>query len=191
MEVTPQLQKLLDSPYLDKAELQRLLDENSIEADKRLVEAHTRLVFRLAAAYSAQAEEDDLVSAGFEAVVLAVKRFDRSKGAEFLSTWVQRYVRGYMQNVLRADRGWEQAKASAAEAFGGEEPVTSLSGVEAALTLEQAHRAGVIDALDLQVLKLHGLEGHTQAETAELLGVNRKVVNTRWNAALARIAEEA
>jgi RNA polymerase sigma-70 factor (ECF subfamily) len=191
MLVTPDLQKLLDSPYLTKSEVQQLLDANAPEADKRLAESYVRLVFRLASFYAAQADEEDLVSAGNEAVLVAIQRFERTKGAEFLSTWVQRYVRGYQQNVQRSNRGWEKSKAAMAEALGDAEPVTSLSGVEAALILEQAHSAGVIDALDLQVLRLHGLEGHTQAQTADLLGVSRTSVNARWNAALARIAEEA
>ena len=88
-----------------RATFAEFADTRDPELRERLVEQHLGLAYQLARRYGNRGEsQDDLVQVASVALILAVDRFDPSKGFEF-STFATRTVLGELKRHFR-DRGW-------------------------------------------------------------------------------------
>lgn len=83
----------------EAALVEKYLNENSIEAKHKLINAHLKLVISIAKKYIGQGLDiEDLVQEGNEGLIKAVETYDRTKSPR-LCMWAPYHIR---KNILRA-----------------------------------------------------------------------------------------
>lgn len=107
--LTQFLRKAEGYPLLTKKEevnlFKRFKEEGDLEAAKKLVASHLRLVIRIAMEYrSAYYNLLDLIQEGNLGLMVAVKKFDREKGARlgtYATWWIRSYILKYILDNFR------------------------------------------------------------------------------------------
>lgn len=107
--LTRYLQEVSRYPYLSAKEERELAiryrEKGDIQAARKLVEAHLRLVVKIAMEYrKAYYNTLDLIQEGSVGLMIAAKKFDPDKGARFsyyASLWIRSYILKYILDNFR------------------------------------------------------------------------------------------
>lgn len=107
--LTQYLRQIESYPMLTREEEGRLFqkykDEGDIEAAKKLVGAHLRLVIKIAMEYrNAYYNLLDLIQEGNLGLIVAVKKYDKDKGARlghYATWWIRSFVLKYILDNFR------------------------------------------------------------------------------------------
>lgn len=79
-------------------------DKNSL---RKLVIAGTGLVHYFANIYAPGQNKEDIIQAGFEGLLKAVERYDRSRGTSFC-TYAGHYIMGEMRHMIRREAAFDR-----------------------------------------------------------------------------------
>jgi RNA polymerase sigma-70 factor (ECF subfamily) len=139
-----------------------------------LLEDHRRILYKVARAYSrTTADQDDLVQ---ETVVQLWRAFPRYDARYRFSTWMYRIALNVAISFQRRESTRRQHLTPA-----GDEVLQIASGAQAAPAeeIELLYRAiSRLDDLNKALVLLY-LDGHSQVEMAEVLGISATNVGTR------------
>ncbi|WP_445192824.1 RNA polymerase sigma factor [Sphingomonas sp. Tas61C01] len=183
----------LDWTSLTDGELATLSIAGRQAAFAEIMRRYRQPVFRLARACTGEPDEAlDLVQETFVAAHHALSRYDAERSMKaWLSTiainkcrdWGRkRTVRRFLSFALPID--------GQAEAVVDEEPAADAAASDRQ-ELDRVTRAIATLPMNLkEVLVLRTIEGLSQAETAEVLGVSQKAIETRLYRARARLIEK-
>lgn len=162
------------------------------EAYAQLVHAHTGVALRVAVAFGAGADAEDVVQSAFFKAYRALGRF--RDGAAF-RPWLLRIVVNETRNTVRS-AGRARAVAGREARFHGADPLIPESSDPAVAALAEERRSLLTAALDglseeqRQVVTYRYLLEMDEAETAEALGWPRGTVKSRLNRALKKLEKE-
>jgi RNA polymerase sigma-70 factor (ECF subfamily) len=182
-----------DWTSLTDGELATLSIAGRQAAFAEIMRRYRQPVFRLARACTGEPDEAlDLVQETFVAAHQALSRYDAQRSMKaWLSTiainkcrdWGRkRTVRRFLSFTLPID--------GQAEAVVDEEPAADAAASDRQ-ELDRVTRAIATLPMNLkEVLVLRTIEGLSQAETAEVLGVSQKAIETRLYRARARLIEK-
>ncbi|WP_442678309.1 RNA polymerase sigma factor [Sphingomonas sp. ASY06-1R] len=183
----------LDWTSLSDGELATLSIAGRQAAFAEIVRRYRQPVFRLARACTGEADEAlDLVQETFVAAHQALPRYD---GQRAMKAWLSRIAINKCRDwgrrrTVRRFFSFALSDDGQAEAVIDEGPATD-DAVADRQELDRVTRAISTLPMNLkEVLVLRAIEGLSQAETAEVLGVTQKAVETRLYRARARLLEK-
>lgn len=162
------------------------------QAYAQLVRAHTGVALRVAVAFGAGSDAEDVVQSAFFKAYQALGRF--RDGAAF-RPWLLRIVANETRNTVRA-AGRARAAAGREAGFHGADPLIPESADPAVAALAEERRSLLTAALDglseeqRQVVTYRYLLEMDEAETAQALGWPRGTVKSRLNRALKKLEKE-
>ncbi|WP_027365572.1 sigma-70 family RNA polymerase sigma factor [Desulfotruncus alcoholivorax] len=154
-----------------EAAMEAYLQAKDETALHELVVAGTGLVHYFANIYAPGQSKEDLLQAGFEGLLKAAKRYDRSRGVSF-STYAGHYIMGEMRHLIRREATFDRP-AWVAELqekvnrviedhlqLNGEVP--SIAQIAGALNVReegvlQAMRAGWVSIDEIDISQIHSL----------------------------------
>lgn len=179
----------LDLGACSDAELASLALGGRQAAYSTLMERHSGVLFRLLRTYTGDADAAlDLTQQSFIAAFGALDRYDRTRAFQF---WITRIA-------LNKARDWSRRR-SVRRFFTFARPLEAAHNIaDDAISIEgsladRQELARVMAAIAAlpptlkDILVLRAIEGLSQAETAVLLGVSEKAVETRLYRARARL----
>ena len=191
----------------EEAELVKRCKAGDKEARDRLIEHNLRLVAHIVKKYSANGDNDDLISIGTIGLIKAIDTFDEGKGIR-LATYASRCIDNELLMMLRSGR--KQAReVYLYESIGSDKEGNEIS----LLDIIEAPDVDIISDLELKenVIRLYqmidtllnerereiirmryGLKGRevTQRELAKQLGISRSYVSRIEKKALAKLRNE-
>jgi len=100
------MQTKSEHPDLEEAVL-AYLNDRSEEKLKQVIMAGRPLVQHFANIYSGNRYSEDLIQAGYEGLLKALKRFDPGKGVRFV-TFASHYIMGEMRHQLRKEASFDR-----------------------------------------------------------------------------------
>ena len=180
----------------EEAELVKRCKAGDKEARDRLIEHNLRLVAHIVKKYSANGDNDDLISIGTIGLIKAIDTFDEGKGIR-LATYASRCIDNELLMMLRSGR--KQAReVYLCESIGSDKEGNEIS----LLDIIEAPDVDIISDLELKenVIRLYqmmdtllnerereiirmryGLKGRevTQRELAKQMGISRSYVSQR------------
>ncbi|MFC9247305.1 RNA polymerase sigma factor [Streptomyces sp. NPDC057136] len=162
------------------------------QAYAQLVRAHTGVALRVAVAFGAGADAEDVVQSAFFKAYQALGRF--RDGAVF-RPWLLRIVVNETRNTVRS-AGRARAVAGREAGFHGADPLIPESADPALAALAEERRSLLTAALDAlseeqrQVVTYRYLLEMDEAETAQALCWPRGTVKSRLNRALKKLEKE-
>ena len=191
----------------EEAELVKRCKAGDKEARDRLIEHNLRLVAHIVKKYSANGDNDDLISIGTIGLIKAIDTFDEGKGIR-LATYASRCIDNELLMMLRSGR--KQAReVYLYESIGSDKEGNEIS----LLDIIEAPDVDIISDLELKenVIRLYqmidtllnerereiirmryGLKGRevTQRELAKQMGISRSYVSRIEKKALAKLRNE-
>ncbi|QNE75464.1 sigma-70 family RNA polymerase sigma factor [Streptomyces finlayi] len=162
------------------------------EAYAQLVRAHTGVALRVAVAFGAAADAEDVVQSAFFKAYQALGNF--RDGAAF-RPWLLRIVVNETRNTVRS-AGRARAVAGREAGFHGADPLIPESADPAVAVLAEERRSLLTAALEglseqqRQVVTYRYLLEMDEAETARALGWPKGTVKSRLNRALKKLEKE-
>ncbi|WP_406342913.1 RNA polymerase sigma factor [Streptomyces sp. NBC_00648] len=174
---------------VDEAAVIARVRAGEAEAYAELVRAHTAPALRVAAAFGAGADAEDVVQSAFFKAYCTLGRF--RDGSPF-RPWLIRIVVNETRNTVRSSARHRAATGREA-ALTEAEPLIPDSADPAVAAVEEERRAQLTAALDelseehRQVVTCRYLLEMDEAETAAALGWARGTVKSRLNRALRKL----
>lgn len=161
------------------------------QAERALVERHREAVYRLARAATGDAEEAfDIVQEAFVAAFGALARYDPARP---FRGWISAITLNKCRDRARrrAVRRWLglPLPESAADWVADEAPSPEAVAADRAELAATARAIAALPTNLKEVLLLRTIEGLSQQETAEALGIGIKAVETRLYRARQKLAE--
>ncbi|KRA81245.1 RNA polymerase sigma factor [Altererythrobacter sp. Root672] len=173
------------------AELADLARAGRQEAYRELLDRHREAVFRLVRATTNNPDEAlDITQEAFVAAFAALNRYDRDRP---FAAWIKRIALNKCRDWARrrAVRSFFTRAAPLEEALAASD-TAAPADVQAADRAELAKVTAAIAKLPArlrEVLLIRTIDGLNQVETAELLGISEKTVETRLYRARAKLRE--
>ena len=183
----------LDWTSLTDGELATLSIAGRQAAFAEIMRRYRQPVFRLARACTGESDEAlDLVQETFVAAHQALSRYDTQRSMKaWLSTIAINKCRDWgRKRTVRRFFSFAISEDGQADAVIDDGPATDTT-VADRQELDRVTRAIATLPMNLkEVLVLRTIEGLSQAETAEVLGVSQKAIETRLYRARARLIEK-
>ena len=186
----------------------RFKEEGDMDAREKLVMSHLNLVRFIANKFKNRGEPiDDLVQVGYLGLLKAIDRFDPSRGLEFTTfatptiAEIAEYLDATVDEVLEAMESSSAYSSVSLEAPSGMDDDDTPSVIDRYATEDQElaftdDRIIIEEALasfsprEREVIEMRFLQGMTQIEIAEKLGISQVQVSRLLRRTLKKIQEK-
>ncbi|UNC92575.1 sigma-70 family RNA polymerase sigma factor [Candidatus Contubernalis alkaliaceticus] len=152
------------NPNLEESVFTYMKEKNQVNLS-RVMEEGKRLVYYFAGHYCVSVSREDLIQAGYEGLLKAVKRFNPEMGVSF-STYACHYIKGEIRHYIRKESLFYRP-GFIVESF--------KLPVEDKLLLSEAF--GSLSRIQKEIIYLLFFEEYTQKQVGEKLGINQRKVS--------------